>query len=241
VKVPVQTQSPQSGSAHDANRSPEPSKSRARLRRVLARLTQPRVGIACADLDRSTVRDRKPARAPGSGLLPSPYRRPVVAPRWHTLWVDALVLVVALWCGHAALRCHDAIVHRRTNRLRSRWWLGPTLLEMGLILTTRCLRVAACPSTRGRVPSHGETCRYSRRVVSRHPYRKRRPRASTTSADGSLGSSDVWAPPRNDSAPNAASGGRRLPDPTNWRWLAQRWRLTEWILRPAVDIFWFPP
>ncbi len=104
------------------------------LRRIRAWLAQPSTGIASALLTAALS-------ATGSVLFkffPNAYNRHLggwwAAPRWHTIWASALIIVVIAWCCHAVLRVGDSIADRVNRRVNSGSRLGLTVLQLGLAL-----------------------------------------------------------------------------------------------------------
>jgi len=59
-----------------------------------------------------------------------------LAPRWHSVWDLVLLVAVAVWCAHGALRLRDAIAERkRPDGMRSaklRWALMQVVLAVAL-------------------------------------------------------------------------------------------------------------
>jgi hypothetical protein len=130
----MQTTSPQSDPADTTNQSAKPRISRAIWKRARARLTQPSAGIACAVLAAALCGVASLLVRLVPGFYHHHFGGWWSAPRWHTLWVDALLAVVVVWCWHSALRCYDSMAHPTNHRQSSRWWLGPIWLQMGLVL-----------------------------------------------------------------------------------------------------------
>jgi hypothetical protein len=134
---------------------------------TVMRLSHSKTGIACALLVAVLF-------GLGSTLTifaPNFYHRHVcgywLAPRWHTIWFDAVLTVSTMWCAHGALWLRNAAAaHRdgRDNHSRRRLWFAALQMALLLALAGYAWLVIGAPAeefvvtTNGTV-IHGETFR----------------------------------------------------------------------------------
>ena len=104
------------------------------LKRARAQLSRPSTGITCALLTAALC-------GTGSVLFkvyPNFYFHHLggwwSAPRWHTVWVGALIVVVFAWCCHAILNVRDSVSNRANPVANSGPRMRSTILHLGWVL-----------------------------------------------------------------------------------------------------------
>ena len=104
------------------------------LQRVRAQLSRLRTGAVCA---------LSTAALCGVGsvlfkLVPNFYVHHLggswTAPRWHTIWVGALIVVLLAWIAHAMLRVHHSVSNRANVPTNSHSRMGLAILHMVWVL-----------------------------------------------------------------------------------------------------------